>query len=141
MSIKEKATEQIVLNALETQTIATDTTTTGTIIDTAGYDNGIYFAVNVGAYSDGTYTLKIQDGDNSALSDAAVIPAAQLIWPSMPAPAAAIVEGTSLPKQGIFGQKRYVRADIVSTATSSGADVTVIAIVNPEIAKTPQGGV
>lgn len=138
MAIKEVATKQIVINALELQVIDTDTTTAGAIIDTAGYDNGIYFAVDVGVFTDGVFTLKIEDGDNSALSDAAVIPTAQLVYGSLPAPIAAIVEGAALPKEGIFGNKRYVRASIVSTGTTDGATVGVAAIVNPEIAKTPQ---
>lgn len=138
MSIKEVATKQIVISAFEPQVVDTDTTTVGAIIDTADYDNGVYFAVNVGLFTDGVYTLKIEDGDNSALSDAADIPAAQLVWSSMPAPLAAVAEGAALSKQGIFGQKRYVRVSIVSTGTTTGATVSVVAIVNPEIAKTAQ---
>ena len=138
MAIKEEVTNQIVINALESQDIATNTTTTGAIIDTADYDNGIYFAVGVSDFNDGVYTLKIEDGDDSGLSDAADIPAAQLVYGSLPAPAAAIAEGAALPKEGIFGNKRYVRVSIVSTGTTLGATVEVLAVVNPEIGATPQ---
>jgi len=138
MAIKEQATNQIVINALESQVIDTDTTTTGAIIDTADYDNGIYFAMSASAYTDGTYTLKIEDGDDSGLSDAADIPAAQLVYGTLPALAAALAEGVALSKEGIFGNKRYVRASIVSTDTDTGATVEVLAIVNPEISATPQ---
>lgn len=138
MAIKEKATKQIVINALEPQVIGSNTTTTGAIVDMADYDNGIYFAVDVGLFTDGVYTLKLEDGDDSGLSDAADIPAAQLVYGSLPAPAAAIAEGAALPKEGIFGNKRYVRASIVSTGVTTGATVSVKAIVDPEIAKTPQ---
>lgn len=138
MAIKEVATKQIVIDAFESQVIGSNTTTTGAIIDTVDYDNGIYFAVDCKSYTDGTFTLKIEDGDDSGLSDAADIPAAQLVYGSLPALSAAITEGGALAKEGIFGNRRYVRVSIVSTGVSTGATISVKAIVNPEIAKTPQ---
>jgi len=138
MAIKEEATNQKVIDALTSQAISTDTTTTGAIIDTADYDNGVYFAIGCSAWTDGAYALKIEDGDNAALSDAAVIPDAQLVYPAMPSLGAAIAEGSPFEKQGIFGNKRYVRASIVSTGTSSGATLQVVAVVNPELVPVAQ---
>lgn len=138
MAIKEQVTNQIVINAFEVQTISTDTTTTGAIIDCADYDNGIYFAMVASSYTDGTYTLKIEDGDDSGLSDAADVPAAQLVYGTLPVLSAATAEGAALYKEGVFGTKRYVRVSVVSTSTTTGADIAVFAIVNPEIGATPQ---
>ena len=140
MPIKEQATKQVVLNALEVQAISTDTATTGGIIDTADYDNGIYFAMVCTAYTDGTYTLTIYDGDNAALSDAAIVTSLIYTAPSLSAKTAetSVATPVGLPKLGVYGTKRYLRATITSASTSSGATLGVFAIANPEIAKTPQ---
>ena len=36
-------------------------------------------------------------------------------------------------KVGVFSTKRYVRANIVSTSTSTGAQISVLALVSPEV--------
>ena len=137
MAIKEEATNQIVIQALGPVAFSADGTEVGSIIDTADFDNGIYFALAVEAYTTGTFTLVIEDSDDDELSDASVIPAAQLVYGTLPALTAATAEGAALAKEGIFGNKRYVRASVVGTDTSVGT-VSVLAIVNPEIGATPQ---
>jgi len=137
MAIKEEATNQIVIQALGPVAFSADGTEVGSIIDTADFDNGIYFALAVEAYTTGTFTLVIEDGDDEELSDASVIPAAKLVYGTLPALTAATAEGAALAKEGIFGNKRYVRASVVGTDTSVGT-VSVLAIVNPEIGATPQ---
>lgn len=133
MPVREQVTHQAVYNALEPQVIATDTTTAGAIIDTANYDLGVYFAVLVTSYTDGTYTLKIEDGDDSGLSDAADVPTANLVYGTLPAVSAAVAEGGVLAKEGVFGTKRYIRPSIVSTSTTTGATVQVIAVNGGEV--------
>ena len=104
MAIMEKVTKQIVIKALEPQAITTDTTTAGAIIDCADYDNGIYFAMDAYAYGageSGDFTLKLEDGDDAALADAAVIPDDQLVYGALPSITAAIAEGGALAKEGV----------------------------------------
>lgn len=138
MPTKEQATHQKVMNALEPQVIGSNTTTTGAIIDTDDYDMGLYFAVLVTSYTDGTFTLKIEDGDNSGLSDAADVATAQLVYGTLPAVSAALAEGGIMPKEGVHSTKRYVRPSIVSTGVTTGATVQVIAIKGAEYLPTPQ---
>jgi hypothetical protein len=138
MAIKEVATKQIVLYALENQTISTGATT-GAIIDTKDYDNGIYFAIIVTDWTAGGATLTLYDGDDSGLSDAAIIPDAQLIYDAPTVDTAATVEGATVAKLGCFGNKRYVRPTVTGDGTAN-LDVVVVGIVNPEIAATAQGG-
>lgn len=138
MATKTQASYIRVFNALEPQVIATDTTTTGAIIDTADYDMGVTFAVLVTAYTDGTYTLKIEDGDDSGLSDAADVATTQLVYGSLPAVSAGSTEGDAMAKEGVHSAKRYIRASIVSTSTTTGATVQVVAIVGPEVLPAPQ---
>lgn len=138
MPIKEECTKQVVLSAFENQTISSNTTTTGAIIDTAGYDNGVYFAIGCNAYTDGTYTMTIQEGDDSGLSDASTVTTSQLVYGAYPALKAAIAEGSACAKEAVFSTKRYLRMSIVSTGVTTGADVFGVAVMNAEIAPTDQ---
>ena len=138
MPIKENATLNDILIAFENQTISSDTTTTGAIIDTAGYDMGLTFAMGCNAYTDGTYTMKIEHGDDSGLSDAADVDSAMLVYGTLPDLAAALTEGDEMPKEGVHSTKRYVRVSIVSTSVTTGADVVVVAIAGGELLKTAQ---
>ena len=110
---------------LNFQTIATDTTTNGVIIDTVGNES-LTFGLITGTITDGDYAVTIQHGDDSGLSDATTAGSDDLIG-TLPSftdngddDKAAIV--------GYVGKKRYVRANIVSTNTTSGGVVGVVAI-------------
>lgn len=138
MPIKENATAIKVINAFEPQEIASDTTTTGAIIDTADFDMGVTFAMLVYGYTDGTYTLKLEDGDNSALTDAAVLDSSQLVYGTLPAISAGAAEGAVMAKEGVHSTKRYVRASVVSTSVTTGAYVQIVAILGAEQLPTPQ---
>lgn len=110
-------------SAFDSAAISTDTTTNGNIIDTQGFDS-ITFVADASAYTDGTYTLALQEGDASNLSDATSVAAADLLGG-----AAVAVGAANTPKRlGYKGVKRYVRLQIVSTSTSSGATLHAAAI-------------
>lgn len=138
MPVQESATKQVVLNALEPQAISSDTTTPGAIIDTADYDGGLYFGMFCYDYTDGTYTMKIEDGDDAALADAADVATAQLVYGTLPAISAALAEGGVIAKEGVHSTKRYVRVSIVSTSTTTGASLAVVAIKDAEVLPTDQ---
>jgi hypothetical protein len=138
MPVKEQATKQVAINALEPQAISSDTTTTGAIIDTKDYDGGLYFAMFAYAYTDGTYTMKIEHGDDSGLSDAADVDSAMLVYGTLPALTAALAEGGVLAKEGVHSTKRYVRVSIVSTSTTTGASLAVVAVAGAEEMPTAQ---
>jgi len=103
-------------NALSNATIATDTTTVGAIIDTAGYES-LEFIIKSGTRTDGTFTPLIQDGDDSGLSDAAAVSDTFLVGTEA---AAAITASNALGRIGYVGKKRYVRLSIVSTSVTTG---------------------
>ena len=138
MATKSQATYIRVYDALEPQVIGSDTTTTGAIFDTADYDMGITFAVLCKSYTDGTYTLKIEHGDNSGLSDAADVDSAMLVYGTLPAVSAAMTEGDPMPREGVHSTKRYVRASLVSTSVTTGATLQVVLIKGPELLPAPQ---
>jgi len=121
---------QLALNGL----IATNTTTDGFIIDTAHYDSGVMFGFAVTSYVDGTYAVNLQDGDESDLSDAATIADAKIIGDkSTIILTAGTAEGALLSTLGITDTKRYVRVQIISTLTSDGAIISVVAVKKAEL--------
>jgi hypothetical protein len=127
------------LVCLLNSTISTDTNTDSEILDVADYDGGVTFYLMCSAYTDGTYTPVIQEGDNSALSDAASTADGDMIPQSTPEASAAVSAATAtdgsaaLTSIGYIGAKRYVRVRITSTSTSSGATLQVFALKKKEI--------
>ena len=112
--------------------IATNTTTVGNIIDSKGFASLTYSLVT-GAVTDGDYALIIEDGDDSALSDAAVVSVTGLVG-ALPAFDDNADDNKSL-SVGYIGKKRYVRASLGSTNTTSGAVIGVVAIKGHAITK------
>jgi hypothetical protein len=109
------------VNALNGATIGSSTTTHGVIIDTQGYE-GIEFVLRTSAYTDGTFTASLTEGDDSGLSDGAT---ATLLIGTFPALSAANKTG----RFGYRGHKRYVRLEVVSTGVTSGAHVSGTALL------------
>jgi hypothetical protein len=137
MPVREQATHQSVTLAFE-GAISSNTTTAGAIIDTAHFDAGIYFALAATTYTDGTYALKIEDGDDAALADAADVATTQLVYGTLPSVSAVLADGSDYSKEGVIGTKRYVRASIVSTGVTTGATLSLICIKGAELLKTAQ---
>jgi hypothetical protein len=113
------------LVGVDIQAISSDTTTAGNILDTAGFE-AVTFVQATGAYTDGNYTLLIEDGDDAALSDAAAVSDDFLIGTEA---ATVLSAANSVSRIGYVGKKRYVRASIVSDTTSTGATAGVIAVL------------
>ena len=114
-------------------TISSDTTTAGTAFDMANYDPGYMFFIKATAYTDGTYTLNLQDSPDNSVWTA--VPAKKLILPEGAAPALTEVTaaGDQLQRIGAFSTDRYVRASVVSTSTTSGAAIEVYMVKKGEL--------
>jgi hypothetical protein len=108
--------------ALTPQVIATDTTTNGAIIDLQGF-NAAQFYFMTGVLTDGDYTVLIQEGDESDLSDAAAVADADLTVTEASVSFTADTDDAAISTIGYKGSKRYVRFNVVSTSTSTGAYV------------------
>lgn len=104
--------------ALKEAAITTDTTTVGEIIDTAEFGS-LEFIISSGTITDGAYALKLEEGDDSGLSDAADVPAADILGDLVGFVAA---DDDAVKRVGSIGKKRYQRLSIVSTGTTTGAD-------------------
>jgi len=143
MAIKEVVTKQIVIKALESEVLASGAvTSSGVIIDTADYDNGVYFFMDADSVASGAaVSLEISEGDESDGSDMTLVANANLVYGDdgdVIIDGADIDEGDACPKEGVFGTKRYLRAAVEKTGAGT-ARAAVYCIVNPEIAATDQG--
>lgn len=132
MAVKDIRSNVKQTSAFEPQVINTDTTTTGAIQDTADFELGLMFAVSVSAFTDGTYTLLIEESDDSGMSGAVTVSGDKLIG-TLPAISAAVAEGAAFSTVGVISNLRFVRVSIVSSSTSTGATVQVI---STEVAET-----
>ena len=122
-------------SAFDLQEITSDTTTAGNIIDTAGSES-LDFVLLAGAITTGVFTPVIEDGDDSGLSDAAVVTDDFLIGTE----AAAIINSSdssnSTRRIGYVGKKRYVRLSEVTTETGNGFIAAVAIKGAPRTAPT-----
>jgi hypothetical protein len=122
--------------ALDAAAISTNTTTVGNIIDTKGFES-IEFHVISGTITDGTYTLVLEEGDDSGLSDAAVVPADEVLGVLTGFVAA---DDDATLRVGSIGKKRFQRLSILSAGTSTGVDfmAAVAVLGNPHTAPTAE---
>ncbi len=102
--------------AFTQQTISSATTTAGEIIDTLNF-NICEFIVQTGTITTGTsYTVTLEEGDDSGLSDAAAVSAEETLGSAV----FIITDDDTTKRIGYIGKKRYVRMSIVSVGTVSG---------------------
>jgi len=115
--------------------ISANTTTVGAIFDTADFELGFSVLLSCPAWTDGTYTLKLEESDDSGMAGAVDVPAAKLIG-SLPAVSAETADGGLLGKVGVFSNLRYIRVSIVSTGVTTGATVNITVIKHAEYLPT-----
>src|SRR5581483_9047257 len=96
--------------------ISTNTTTNGAIIDLQGFVSARFDFLS-GTLTDGTYACSLQHGDAANLSDAADVPAAQVLGTV----SFAATDDDTVKSLAYIGSKRYVRVKIVSTGGTLGA--------------------
>lgn len=113
--------------ALHTTAISSSTTTAGVIIDRAGF-RSLEFAILAGTLTDGTYTPKIEEGDESDLSDAATVDASDLLGTIADATLAA-TDDNKVKRIGYKGSKRYVRLSETSASVSTGGTISAVALL------------
>ncbi|MDH3325166.1 MAG: hypothetical protein OEM38_00450 [Gammaproteobacteria bacterium] len=116
--------------------INSNTTTVGAIIDTHGYGS-IEFIAIAGTITDGAYAFKIEDGDDSGLSDAADVSATLLLGALT---GFALTDDNTAKRVGCISKKRYVRLSVVSTAVTTGVNMfsAVAVLGHPDTAPVAQ---
>jgi len=104
--------------ALKEAAITTNTTTVGEIIDTKDFGS-LEYIISSGTITDGAYALKLEEGDDSGLSDAADVATADILGDLV---GFVDTDDDAVKRVGSIGKKRYQRLSIVSTGTTTGAD-------------------
>lgn len=122
------------VNAFNVQSIASDGDVNGNIIDTQGYGS-IEWLIQSSAITDGTYTPKIQEGDQSDLSDAVDLDADNYLGAIADATFGA-TDDDAVKKLGAkVGNKRYMRLVLTAASTTTGGTLGAQAVLGtPDLA-------
>lgn len=110
-----------------------DVAIVGAIIDNQGYDSLTYL-INTGVLVDAnaTFTVLLEEGDASNLSDAAAVADADMISQSSAAPEAAASfqfdDDGEVRKLGYIGSKRYTRLTITPAGNTGAWPIGAVAL-------------
>ncbi len=109
--------------------ITDNTAQVGTIIDGLGYDS-LTYAIITGtlADADATFAVTLDHGDQANLSDAAAVPASQLVG-TLALAGFTFADDGETRKLGYVGTKRYTRLTITPTNNSGNAPMAAVAIL------------
>jgi len=116
---------------------AANTALVGQIIDSQGFDS-LEYIIATGSIADvdATFTVLLEDGNNSGLSDAAAVADADLLGTEVLA-AFQFDDDNETRKLGYKGNKRYTRLTITPVNNASAAVISAVAVLgHPEIAPT-----
>lgn len=115
--------------AISPVSVADTTAQVSQIIDRQGFDS-LVFAIATGsiADADATFTVLVEDGDASNLSDNAAVADAELNGTEALA-AFQFDDDNETRKIGYIGNKRYVRLTITPAANASAAVICAVAIL------------
>jgi len=127
-----------VLRAISPVSVADNTAQVSQIIDRRGYGS-LTFAIATGsiADADATFTVLVEHGDNSGLSDAAAVPDSELIGTEVLA-GFQFDDDNETRKVAYKGVKRYVRLTVTPANNASAALLSAVAILgHPDLSPTP----
>ena len=133
MSVKD-IKSQLQSNLVLNNTVTANKVTNGDIVDNANYDLGVMFVVQCTDYTDGTYKFSVQEGSNSDLSDATLVPDTKIIGDLDNLNLTSVsADNSVLGSVGVFSNKRYLRLRVTSTAVTTGAHINAIVVQSGEI--------
>jgi hypothetical protein len=117
------------LRVISPVSVADNTAQVGQIIDKQGYDSLTYvIATGSIADADCTFTVLLEEGDASNLSDAAAVADANLLGTEALA-AFQFDDDNETRKLGYIGNKRYTRLTITPVNNASAAVLSAVAIL------------
>ena len=129
MAMRDLYSKIKVARALSPVSVADNTAAVSEIVDRVGYDS-LVFVILLGsiADADATFAVTMDEGDDSALSDASAVAAADLLG-SYSGAGFIFSSDNGVRKIGYKGAKRYVRLTITPSANASAALMAVGAIL------------
>lgn len=118
-----------VRRAISPVSVADTTAQVSQIIDLAGFES-MEFLIDIGsvADADATFTVLVQEGDESDLSDAASVADADLLGTELLA-GFQYDDDNEVRKIGYVGSKRYVRLTITPVNNASAALIAAVAVL------------
>lgn len=116
---------------------AAGASTVGNIIDTLGYES-CEFVIMSGTIATGDFTAKLEDGDNSGLSDVGVVPDVDRLGAL---PTFAVGADDEIAKVGTRSKKRYQRLTLIGADTPVGVMGAMCILSNPRSTPTPEQAV
>jgi hypothetical protein len=117
--------------------VSDNTAQTGQIIDRQGY-NALTYVIATGslADSDATFTVLLEEGDDSSLTDAAAVADVDLIGTEALA-SFVYSDDNKCFKLGYKGSKRYTRLTITPASNASAAVICAVALLGePDLGPT-----
>ena len=110
-------------------TVTDNTAIVSGIVDKQGFDS-LMFIIATGtlADADATFTVLVEDGDDSGLSDAAAVADAYLLGTEALA-SFTFAEDASALKIGYIGGKRYVRCTVTPAANTGSAPIAIVGLL------------
>jgi hypothetical protein len=118
-----------VARAIAPVSVSDNTAQVSQIIDRQGYGS-LTFAIALGslADADATFSVLVEHGDNSGLSDAATVAASDLLGTAALA-GFTFADDNATRKIGYKGAKRYVRLTITPANNASAALFSAVALL------------
>ena len=119
----------LVKRAISSTRVTDNTAQVSQIIDRQGFES-VEFVVNIGtlADADATVAFLLEEGDNSALSDAATVSATDTLG-TQAAAGFQFDSDNQVRKIGYLGIKRYLRVTLTPANNTGNLDVGVLALL------------
>jgi len=115
-----------VSRAISPVSVSDNTAAVSQILDTANFNaHELLIATGSIADADATFAVLIEEGDNSALSDASAVADADLLGTEATA-GFQFDDDNETRKIGYIGAKRYIRATITPTGNASAALISAL---------------
>ena len=111
--------------AVVEQAIVADATVVGEIIDTKGFESLEYIA-QVGTITTGPLRFILEEGDDSGLSDVAVVPSDEVLGNLT---GFIVTDDDAVKRVGSIGKKRYQRLTLEGENTSVIDFVSAVAVL------------
>lgn len=138
MAVKDIASNLESTVAFSGVFVANDTLP-GAVIDTANFELGLMFALNLVVYATGDYTVELYESDvdtiTAAGSGTQIVNGSDKLIGSLPTAIDTVdAEGDILPKFGVISNLRFVRVDVIGADT---ADATVSMVATQKAENMP----
>lgn len=109
----------------------------GAVIDTVDHNNGVGFYVGATAFTDGVYTLTVEEADDAGFTqNVAVLDRNHIVGqPALPVQITALNAAgvDNYQRLGVISTRQFVRLLVEATGVTAGATLNALAVMHPDI--------